>query len=292
MKTLVASLFANGFKFLEAPKWHESQLWVSDTFDHKVCALSGDGQVQSLVNVPNRPSGLGFLSDGSLIIASAKDSQLLRFAAGKLSQYVDLSSHTTGWLNDFAIDARDRVYAGNFGYDFVAGEARRSTCLHRVDPDGTIETVARDLEFPNGSAVLEGGHTLVVAETWDARLTAFDISDDGKLSNRRIFADLVSRQPDGICADAEGAIWAGIYNTGEFVRVINGGNVTHHIQFQGAGISCTLGGNDGRTLFMTVFLGDADDMAAGKRNSAVYVANVDVPAADLQVRASAFPVHS
>jgi sugar lactone lactonase YvrE len=278
MKRCEPRVFAEGFMFLEAPKWREGQLWVSDVFDHKVYALSSMGHPVTIIDVPNRPSGLGFLSDGSLIIASAKDSRLLRFAGGELSEYADLSKHTTGWLNDFAVDPCDRIYAGNFGYDFVAGEAPKTTCLHRVDPDGSVVTVASGVEFPNGSVVIDDGRTLVVAETWAARLTAFDVSENGDLSNRRIFADLLNRQPDGICADAEGGIWAGIYNTGEFLRVLDGGQVTHRVPFEGSGISCTLGGPEGRTLFMTAFLGTEADVASGNRNSAVYVADVDVPA--------------
>ena len=147
--------------------------------------MSATGERESFVEIPNRPSGLGFLSDGSLIIVSARDSKLLRFNGAELSEYADLSNHATGWLNDFAIDAQDRIYVGNFGYDFVAGEARRTTSLHRVDPDGTIATVAEQVDFPNGSVVINEGRTLIVAETWEARLTAFDLSVSGELSNRR-----------------------------------------------------------------------------------------------------------
>lgn len=274
MKQIEPTPFADGFLFLEAPKWHRERLWISDVFDHKVYALSSEGQRVETVDVPNRPSGLGFLSNGSLIIASAKDCKLMRFDGSTLSEYADLSNHAAGWLNDFAIDPQDRIYVGNFGYDFVAGEARKPTSLHRVDPDGTITTVANDVDFPNGSVVIDGGRTLIVAETWEARLTAFDINASGALGNRRIFADLEGRQPDGICADDEGAIWAGIYNTGEFVRVLEGGDITHCVKFAGSGISCTLGGADGRTLFMTAFVGTEHDMAAGKRNSAVFTVDL------------------
>ena len=277
MIELEPTLFAEGFMFLEAPKWHEGLLWVSDVFDHKVYALSADGQRRRVVDVPNRPSGLGFLSDGSLIVVSAKDRRLLRLDGDRLSEYADLSNHATAWLNDFAIDALDRIYVGNFGYDFVAGEPRKTTSLHRVDPDGTIATVADNVDFPNGSVVINEGRTLVVAETWEARITAFDLSSAGHLSRRRIFADLGQRQPDGLCADAEGAIWVGIYNTGEFLRVLEGGEITHRAQFAGSGISCTLGGTEGRSLFLTAFIGTDKDMAAGKRNSAIFTVAADIP---------------
>ncbi|RUX48994.1 gluconolactonase [Mesorhizobium sp. M4A.F.Ca.ET.050.02.1.1] len=270
-------LFADEFMFLEAPKWHQGLLWVSDVFDHKVYALSAEGQCLRVVDVANRPSGLGFLSDGTLIIVSAKDCRLLRLDGDRLSEYADLSNHAAGWLNDFAIDPDDRIYVGNFGYDFVAGEPRRTTSLHRVDTNGTITTVADNVDFPNGSVVINEGRTLVVAETWEARLTAFDIDATGELSNRRIFADLGQRQPDGLCADADGAVWVGIYNTGEFVRVLDGGEITNRLQFPGSAISCTLGGAEGRTLYLTAFIGTDEDMAAGKRKSAIFKVDVDVP---------------
>lgn len=280
MIELEPQLVAQDFMFLEAPKWHQGLLWLSDVFDHKVYALTAEGQRRRVFDVPNRPSGLGFLADGTLIIVSAKDCRLLRLDGDKLSEYADLSNHATGWLNDFAVDPQDRIYVGNFGYDFVAGEPRKPTWLHRVDPGGTVVTVADNIDFPNGSVVINEGRTLIVAETWEGRLTAFDIDVAGNLGNRRTFADLGSRQPDGICADVQGAIWVGICNTGEFVRVLDGGEITHRFKFAGSGISCTLGGGDGSTLFATAFIGTDDDMAAGKRNSAIFKVEVDVSSPD------------
>jgi sugar lactone lactonase YvrE len=270
-------LFADGFMFLEAPKWREGTLWVSDVFAHEVHALSANGRRQEIIQVPNRPSGLGFLSYGSLVIVSAKDCKLLRYSGERLSEYADLSKHATGWLNDFAVDPRDRIFVGNFGYDFVAGEPRKTTCLHRVDADRTITAVADDVDFPNGSVVINDGGTLIVAETWECRITAFDINSAGQLENRRIFADLGHRQPDGLCADMEGALWVGCYNTGEFLRVTDGGKITDRLSFSGSGISCTLGGPAGRTLFATAFIGTEEEISANKRKSAIYTVEVDVP---------------
>jgi len=270
-------LVADGFMFLEAPKWREDELWVSDVFAHEVHALSQSGRRARQFEVPNRPSGLGFLSDGALIVASAKDRRLLRFDGKRLDEYADLSRYAAGWINDFAVDLQDRVYVGDFGYDFAGGETPKPTCLHRVDSDGSVHWVADGVEFPNGSAVIDDGRTLVVAETWACRIAAFDLDVSGNLSNRRVFADLGHRQPDGLCADAEGALWVGIYNTGEFVRVEAGGRVTEVLQFGGNGISCTLGGKTGRTLFVTVFLGSEVDLSAGKRNSAIFAVEVEVP---------------
>ncbi|MGO7169692.1 SMP-30/gluconolactonase/LRE family protein [Rhizobium leguminosarum] len=267
-------LLADGFLFLEAPKWHDGRLWLSDVFDHKVHALDASGKRSEYLEIPNRPSGLGFMSDGSLVIVSAMDRKLLRFDGSAISEYADLSAHTKWWLNDFAIDASDRIYIGDFGYDFVASDPPCSTSLHRVDRDGSISVAASDVDFPNGSVVIDGGRTLVVAETWKARISAFDIDTQGNLSNRRIFADLDGRQPDGLCADADGGMWAGIYNTGEFVRVLDGGRITNTFKFDGSAISCTLGGESGRRLFMTAFLGSEADMAAGLRKSAVFYADL------------------
>jgi sugar lactone lactonase YvrE len=277
MTAISPRLLADGFMFLEAPKWRDGILWVSDVFAHDIHALSEDGRRMRRISVPNRPSGLGFLSDGMLIVASAKDRKLMQLDGERLSDYADLSRHAAGWVNDFAVDPHDRIFVGDFGYDFAGGEPPRPTHIHRVDPSGRISSVAGGVEFPNGSAVIDGGRTLIVAETWACRITAFDIDPEGELSNRRVFADLGHRQPDGLCADAEGALWVGIYNTGEFVRVEAGGGITDIIKFDGSGISCTLGGQSGGTLFLTAFLGTEADMSAGKRSSAVYAVEVDVP---------------
>lgn len=277
MRTVTPIRLADGFMFLEAPKWRDGRVFVSDVFAHEVCILSGDGDVERRIPVPTRPSGLGFLSDGTLIVASAKDCRLLRLDGDELGEHADLGAVAGGWLNDFVIDRLDRIYVGNFGYDFVGGAPRRTTSLHRVDPDGTVEAVAHGVDFPNGCAIVNEGRTLVVAETWEGRLTAFDLDASGRLTNRRLFADLNGRQPDGLCADRDGAIWVGSHNTGEFLRVLDGGEITHRAEIGGFGISCTLGGPERNTLFMTGFIGTNEDMASGRRNCAIFTAEVDVP---------------
>ncbi|MBC2834517.1 SMP-30/gluconolactonase/LRE family protein [Paragemmobacter straminiformis] len=271
-----ATLLADGFKFLEAPKWHDGQLWVSDVFDNRVFALTPDGERREVCFVPARPSGQGFLPDGRHIVVSAADCRLVEVRDGNLSTYADLSSYAAGYVNDFAIDADGRIYVGDFGYDYDAGEARKTTKLHRVDPDGYITAVADGVDFPNGSVIVDDGGTLIVAETWEGRIAAFDLDAQGNLSNRRVFADLSDRFPDGLCADAEGAIWVGCFNTGEFLRVLDGGEITDVFRFDGSAISCVLGGEDGKTLFMTTFLGPSDEIATEKRKSAVFMARVDV----------------
>jgi sugar lactone lactonase YvrE len=277
MKTHNAELFADDFIFLEAPRWHDDTLWVSDVFDFKLLKLNAKGERFLVCEVPNRPSGQGFLPDGTHIVVSAKDRKLLKVQNGLLSMYADLANHANGYVNDFAIDSKGRIYAGNFGYDYDAGEPRKTTCLHRVDLDGSVHEVATGVDFPNGSVIINDGRTLIVAETWTGKLLAFDLSEAGTLSNRRVFADLGHRQPDGICADAENAIWAGCFNTGEFIRVKDGGEITDCITFNGSAISCILGGADQQTLFCTVFAGSVPDIVDRKRLGKVFTIRASVP---------------
>lgn len=271
------SLFADDFIFLEAPRWHENRLWVSDVFDHTVFTLGLDGSRQKVCEVPHRPSGLGFLPDGTPIVVSSKDRKLLKIIGKSTVEYADLSRVAAGDVNDFAIDRYGRIYVGNFGYDYHADEPRAPTAIHRVDRDGAVSVAATGLEFPNGSVIINEEKTLIVAETWAGRLTAFDIDEDGGLSNRRVFANLGTRGPDGICADASGAIWVSCFNTGEVFRVLDGGTITDCIAFDGHAVSCALGGLDGRQLFCTVYHGAFDDQIPCERNGAVFTVCVEVP---------------
>lgn len=280
MKEYQPILFADNFVFLEAPRWHQDRLWVSDVFDLKLYTLEPDGRRTVVCDVPHRPSGIGFMPDGTPIVVSSRDRKLMKVVDGRLAVHADLSRYAAGDVNDFAVDDRGRIYVGNFGYDFHGGAPKAPTDIHLVEPDGSIHVAASGLEFPNGIVIMNGGRTLVVAETWSCRLTAFDRNAAGQLSNRRIFADLGHREPDGICVDAEGGIWAACFNTGEVVRVLDGGEVTDLIACSRHAIACQLGGKDGKTLFCTVYTGTLEDMAAQERLAAVYTVEVDIPGAD------------
>ncbi|MCW1918093.1 SMP-30/gluconolactonase/LRE family protein [Rhodobacter sp. KR11] len=273
MRDHQATRLADGFIFLEGPKWHDGKLWVSDVFDHKVYRIAPDGSREVMCQVPHRPSGLGFLPDGTPVVASSKDHRIYRIIGGALVEHADLTGHATGDVNDFAVDAQGRIYVGNFGYDYDAGDPRRTTHIHRVDLDGSVTVAASEVDFPNGMVIIDQGKTLIVAETWESRLTAFDL-EDGVLSNRRVFADLGHRQPDGICADAQGAIWTGCFNTGEFLRVTREG-ITDRVAFDGCGVSCVIADH---TLYMTVYCGPVADLVAGQRKAAVFTLPVDVGA--------------
>jgi sugar lactone lactonase YvrE len=149
--------------------------------------------------------------------------------------------------------------------------------MHVVEPNGAIHIAASGVEFPNGMVIINDGRSLVVAETWASRLTAFDRSPDGRLSNARLYAALGNRQPDGICADSENAIWAASFNTGEFLRVVDGGKVTDRITCGQHAIACALGGEEGKTLYCSAYTGSIEDMEAGKRLGAIFTVEVDVP---------------
>lgn len=273
------TLFAEDFIFLEAPRWRDGELWVSDVFDEKVYRLGTNGSRAVVCEVPHRPSGLGFMPDGTPIVASARDRKLMKIVGRDLVVHADLSSVAAGDVNDFAIDECGRIYVGNFGYDFHGGAPSAAADLHVVDSDGGIRVAASGLEFANGTLIMNGGRTLVVAETWCRRLTAFDRDSDGHLSNRRIYADLGTREPDGICVDAEGGVWACCFNTGEVIRVLDGGTITNRIKCSNHAISCQLGGADRKTLFCTVYTGTLEDMGLHKRLAAVYAIRVDIPGA-------------
>jgi sugar lactone lactonase YvrE len=180
------------------------------------------------------------------------------------------------------VDAKGRAYVGNFGYDRHRGEAPRTTCIVRVDPDGLVTRAADDLMFPNGTVITPDGKTLIVGETFAHRLTAFDVAPDGGLSNRRVFAELPGVLPDGICLDAEGAIWVTDASGGSgVVRVFAGGRIAETILLgERKAYACMLGGADRKTLFLCTNIGSGPENGA-KRQGQIDAVRVDVPGAGL-----------
>ncbi|ARS26041.1 SMP-30/gluconolactonase/LRE family protein [Sphingomonas sp. KC8] len=279
MKDHVATQLADGFVFLEGPRWRDDALWVSDMWGHEVLRVTMDGVRETVCTVPERPSGLGFLPDGTLLVVSMVGRRVMRVENGELVLHADLSGLAGGDCNDMIVDETGAAYVGNFGYDLFGGATPAKADLIAIDRAGVARTVASALEFPNGMVLVEEGRTLVVAESWARRLLAFDRHTDGSLSHRRVYADLGGRSPDGIAVDAEDGIWVACYDTDEFVRVREGGVITDRIPIPGRhAIACALGGPDGRTLFCCTFSGDYTQMGTGARNSAIEIARVDVPA--------------
>ncbi len=236
--------------FGEGPRWHEGALWFSDMHAHEVVRVELEGgRADTVVHVPNRPSGLGFDPDGRLLIVSMTDHKLLRHVDAGLEEVADMSALAGGPCNDMVVDAKGRAYVGNFGFDTFGGAPQQDTVLILVTPEGDVRAVADGLSFPNGMVVTPDGKTLIVGETRGLRLTAFDIEDDGSLSNRRTWADL-DFGPDGIALDEEGCIWLATPRGPGFIRVAEGGGVKEIIESDMLGIACALGGEDRKTLFL------------------------------------------
>ena len=278
MQELRAQRFADNFIFLEAPRWHGGRLWAPDVFDCILYQVEMDGRRQVIKDeLPPRPNSLGFLPDGTPLIVSSVSREILKLVDGEFVVHADLSSWARGDLNDFAVDDDGRIYIGDFGYDLFGGEDRRETSITVVEPDGTPHHGASGVEFPNGAVLLNNGRLLVVAETWRGQLVAFDRAANGALSNKRLFAKLPGREPDGMCADAEDGVWVCSFNTGEVVRVLDGGQITHHLSFEGSAVACELGGEDGHTLFITTYAGTIPDQQAKKRLGALSRVQVPIP---------------
>lgn len=274
-------ILLDGLSFPEAPRWRDGALWFSDFYTHRVIRLDLEGKSETVVEVPQRPSGLGWTHDGDLLVVSMLDRRVLRLRGCALELYADLTAFSGGLCNDMVVDGLGRAYVGNFGYDRHAGEAARVTCIARVDPDGSVRRAAEDLMFPNGTVITPDGRTLVVAETFAHRLTAFDVAPEGALTNRRLFAALDGCFPDGICLDAEGAIWVTDARGCRVMRVFDGGRIAQTISTGEQGtFACMLGGPDRRTLFICTSSGSGPQMAE-KRDGRIEAITVDVPGAGL-----------
>lgn len=262
---MTATTVLSGFAFLEAPRWREQRIWFSDFYQLRVFSARADGSdLRVEAEVPQQPSGLGWLPDGRLLIVSMRDRRVLRREPdGALVTHADLAAHATGHLNDMVVDAQGHAYVGHFGFDLMGGADVRPAALHRVDPDGTVTQVADDLWFPNGAAITEHG-TLLVNETFGNRITAFDITADGQLGNRRVWAEFgplpteraldaalgqLVVAGDGACMDADGAMWIADATGARLLRVTEGGTITDEVQLGRNVYACALGGDDGRTLF-------------------------------------------
>jgi sugar lactone lactonase YvrE len=271
----------DGLVFPEGPRWHEGRLWFSDMHDQRVLAVDEGGAVEEIVRVEQRPSGLGWLPDGSLLVVSMWDRKVLRLDADGLAVHADLSALASFHCNDMVVDAQGRAYVGNFGFDLDAGDPPCEAELILVHPDGRAEIAAPKLRFPNGSVITPDGRILVVGESFGACLTAFDIGDDGTLSGRRTWARLEGAVPDGICLDADGAIWVASPVSNEVLRVHEGGEVSARIPTDRMAIACMLGGDDGRTLFILSAETTRAEEAPKLRSARIERVRVDVAHAGL-----------
>jgi sugar lactone lactonase YvrE len=239
-----------GLAFPESPRWHDSRLWLADWGAHEVIAVDVNGRSEVMARVGSLPFSIDWLPDGRLLAVSARDCALLRQEPdGALVPYVELNELSEHPWNEIVVDGRGNVYLNNIGFDFPGG-AFAPGIIALVTPDGSVRQVADEVAFPNGMAVTPDNSTLILAESYGNTLTGFDIAGDGSLSNRRVWANLGDGAPDGICADADGAVWYADVPNQQCARVREGGEVLHTVRLDRGCFACMLGGRDGRTLFI------------------------------------------
>ncbi len=268
-----------GLAYPECPRWRDGRLWFSDQYSGLVHTWGPDGLVTEL-DIPGRPAGLGWLPDGTLLVVSMERRELLRWADGMLAVHADLAAVNPGPSNELLVDAVGRAYVGNIGFDFYGGEEPRTTAIVLVDTDRSIREVADDVLVPNGMALIDEGTTLVLAESFAARLTAFDVAPGGNLSHRHVFAQFEEGTiPDGICADADGGVWFASVGTATAVRVDRSGTITDLVETGDRDVfACELGGIDGHLLYLCTSRSHEPAEALALRSGAIEVARVEVPA--------------
>jgi sugar lactone lactonase YvrE len=239
-----------GVAFPESPRWHEGRLWFSDWVAHQVIALDPEDGSEVMAQVDAFPFSIDWLRDGQMLI-TAGQSVLKLEPDGSLVTHADLSGLTEFGLNELVVDGRGNVYVNGPGFDMMGGGEFAPGIIALFRPDGSAETVAEDVSFPNGMAVTPDGSKLIVADSYAKELIGFEIKEDGRLANRTTWADLGDGVPDGICIDAEGAAWYADVPSKRCVRVREGGEVLQTIELDRGCFACMLGGAHGDTLFIT-----------------------------------------
>jgi sugar lactone lactonase YvrE len=268
----------SGLVFGESPRWHDDRLWFSDMGANELIAVDLDGSSELVARVPAMPMGSGWLPDGRMLIVSSRDGRLLRREPdGSLVTHADLTGLSAYPWSDMVVDGRGNAYVGSIGFDFPDGEFAPGI-VAMVSPDGSARQVAEGVAFPNGVAVTPDNRTLIMAESYAHRLTAFDIAADGSLSSRRVWAELGDDYPDGICLDAEGAAWYADVPHQHCVRVLEGGSVLRTVDFDRGCFACILGGPDRRTLFVMAASYQGAASMAGEPPRTGQVLTVPAPA--------------
>jgi sugar lactone lactonase YvrE len=266
-----------GLAFAEGPRWRNGRLIFSDVPAGQVLSLGLDGSVETVAEIDGGPSGLGWLPDGTLLVARGQPAQVLAVGGdGEARIHADLSGLTAYPCNDMVVDSRGRAFVGACDLAGVPSGAPALSELFMVEPDGAVTVVDREMRFPNGPVVTPDGATLIVAETFGQGLCAFDLSDEGA-SGKRQWATVAGSLPDGICLDAEGAVWFADPVANAAVRVREGGEVVQRVETETGCFACTLGGDDMRTLFLlTGRLSDPRRNLA-ERPGRIEAVQVDVP---------------
>jgi sugar lactone lactonase YvrE len=272
-------ILLTGLAFGESPRWHEGRFWFSNWVANEVVAVDVEGKSERVLSMPSFPFSIDWLRDGRLLIVSATERPLLRREAnGSLVAHADLSSISDKPWNEIVVDGRGNAYINNVGFDMMSGEQPAPGFVALVAADGSVRRAGDGVMFPNGMAVTPDNTTLIVAESYGKRVTAFGIARDGRLSNQRTWADLGVGVPDGICIDAEGAVWYADVPNKRCVRVREGGDVVQTVEVDRGCFACMLGGADGRTLFiMAAEWGGPASMASGARTGQVLTIEAPAP---------------
>lgn len=277
-------MLVSGLGFAEAPRWRDDELWFVDYFSGTVQAVDLAGRRRIVATVPGTPGGLGFLPDGTPLVVSQREFALYAIgSSGALTRYADLAAFARGAANELLVDRAGRAYVGHHGFDFFGGASPQPSSLLLVETDGRIREVTDGLTFPNGMVLSPDGRTLIVAESFAARLTAFDVSDDGSLDARREWARVTGHTPDGICLDAEGAVWLGSPLSGVFLRVREGGDILDRIDVAEGrwAVACVLGGPGRMTLCCITAATTLEGMPQGKSEAFIELADVAIAGAGL-----------
>lgn len=244
------TVLMEGIAFGESPRWHDGKVWFSDWGSNQVIALDPDGGHEVVVSVASFPMCIDFLPDGRLLVVDSAQRRLLRREHdGSMVTHANLAPVSEKPWNDLVVDAQGNAYVNTIGFDFPGGEPAPGSIV-LVTPEGAVRLVAGDLAFPNGMAITPDGAALVVAESYGNRLTAYDIGPRGDLGTRRVWAATGDDHPDGICIDAEGAIWYADVANQHCVRVREGGDVLATVELDRGAFACTLSRDEKPQLYV------------------------------------------
>jgi len=275
-------LLVDGLDFGEGPRWHDGRLWYSDFYQHRVYAVSPGGARETILDLGSeQPSGLGWMPDGSVLVVAMTARRVLRMAHGEVTIHADLSEIATWHCNDMVVAADGTAYVGNFGWDIEHDRGHPlAATLAVVRPDGSVQSGPGDLLFPNGSVITPDGSTLVIAETFGGRFSAFPLDADGCPGEGREWAPVPGAAPDGCTLDSDGGIWFADAAGSGVVRVLEGGTITDRLPTPQPAYACMLGGDDGRTLFILTAPGAGADRA-GTGEGCIWTTTVEHAGAGL-----------
>lgn len=271
------SLLVDGVDFGEGPRWRDGELWYSDFHQRAIYRVTERGERRAVfTGLDDRPSGLGWLPDGTLLVVFMTSRRVMRDAGdGSLVEHADLGIVAAWHCNDMVVAANGDAYVGNFGFDLEASRSFAPADLALVRPDGSVGVAATAMRFPNGSVITPDGSTLIVGQSFGGDFVAFTIGAGGTLADRRQWAEIPGTAPDGCTLDDAGGIWFSDALGSQVVRVEEGGAVTHRVATPMPTFACMLGGEDGRTLYALCAPGSHPDECAGKAAGSIHSMRVE-----------------